>query len=88
MFEVRLSRRAERNLEALSAEDQERVLAAVEELAQDPLSASQVTSLSRPRERLYRKRIGPLRVVFTVDLSAEVIDIVALGRRGSVYRGL
>ncbi len=88
MFEVRFSRRAERNLEALDAEDQERILAAIEDLARDPLAASQVTTIFHPRERLYRKRVGALRIVFSVDLAARVVFIVALGHRGSVYRGL
>ncbi len=88
MFEVRFSRRAERNLGALSSEDRERIRAAIEELSRDPLTATHVTTLFHPRERLYRKRVGPLRIVFSMDLDSEVVFIVALGRRGGVYRGL
>jgi len=88
MFSVRFSRRAERNLDRLRAEDQARILAAVEELARDPFAASHVTTLFHPRERLFRKRVGPLRIVFSVDIENEVVFIVALGRRTDVYRNL
>ena len=86
MFSVRFSRQAERNLDRLGTEDRRRILATVEELAQDPFSASQVTTLFHPRERLFRKRVGPLRIVFSVDMEYEIIFIVALGRRADVYR--
>ncbi len=88
MFEVRFSRRAERNLDALSAEDRQRILEAIEELSRDPLTARHVTTIFHPQERLYRKRVGPLRIVFSVAFDSEVVFIVALGRRGGVYRGL
>jgi len=88
MFEVRFSRRAERNLDDLSAEDRQRVIEAIEELSRDGLAARHVTTLFYPQERLYRKRVGPLRIVFSMDFDSEVVSIVALGRRGSVYRAL
>ncbi len=88
MFGVRLSRQADRNLEALSDEDRQRILTAIDELSQDPFAARHVTTIFHPRERLYRKRVGPLRIVFSVDIESEVVFIVALGRRGSAYRGL
>lgn len=88
MFSVRLSRRAESKLDRLGSEDRKRILAAVEELARDPFAASHVTTLFHPRERLFRKRVGPLRIVFSVDVEHEVVLVVALGRRADVYRNL
>lgn len=86
MFSVRFSRQAERNLDRLGSEDRKRVLAAVEELAEDPFTASNVTTLLHPKERLFRKRVGPLRIVFSVDVENDIVFIVALGRRSDVYR--
>ena len=86
MFSVQFTRQAEHNLDRLGSEDRKRILAAVEELAQDPFSAPQVTTLFHPRERLFRKRVGSLRIVFSVDMDNEIIFIVALGRRADVYR--
>ena len=88
MFNVRFSRRAESKLDLLSSEDRKRVLAAAEELSIDPFTASHVTTLFHPRERLFRKRVGPLRIVFSVDVENEVVFIVALGRRADVYRNI
>ncbi|MFQ5799158.1 MAG: type II toxin-antitoxin system RelE/ParE family toxin [Bacteroidota bacterium] len=83
-----MSRRAESKLDRLGSEDRKRILAAVEELARDPFAASHVTTLFHPRERLFRKRVGPLRIVFSVDVEHEVVLVVALGRRADVYRNL
>ncbi|MBN1345940.1 MAG: type II toxin-antitoxin system RelE/ParE family toxin [Phycisphaerae bacterium] len=36
----------------------------------------------------YRLRVGSYRILYTVDDSGQVVEIIAVGHRRDVYRGL
>ena len=84
-YTVRIKRSAEKEMDQLPARTFERVSQAILKLERVP----------RPRgsQKLrgvqdYRLRVGQYRVLYTIDDRARVIEIVAVGHRREVYRGL
>ncbi len=84
IYEVQISRTAERQLARLERTTQQRVAAAMQALAQDP----------RPRgcrklqgyEDVYRIRVGRYRLLYSVSDNTVVVVILKVGHRRSVYR--
>lgn len=83
MVQVRLTRRAERDLKRLSQELQDRVKAAIRVLAEEPLRGEQLLGKFRG---LRRYRVGEFRIVYALDKQAKAIEIITLGHRREVYR--
>jgi len=83
-FEIKWKPSAIRELRKLSKEVIARIVAAVEELAQDPHPAG-ARKLSGSRHT-YRIREGSYRVVYDVDATTVVITIVRVAHRREAYR--
>ncbi|MGH8303537.1 MAG: type II toxin-antitoxin system RelE family toxin [Steroidobacteraceae bacterium] len=79
---VEFERRAERDLERLDRQVKERVLGAIDRLAQDPLSADLRKLTGRPELRL---RVGDWRVILELDIAARTIVIERILPRGRAY---
>ncbi len=84
-YTLYIKRSAERELDVLPKTIFDRVVKAILALQGSP----------RPRNAkklrgsdAFRIRIGDYRVLYTVDDDARRIDIVAVGHRRSVYRGI
>ncbi len=83
-YEIEITRTAEKQLKKLPREDQERVVAAVLRLADEP----------RPRgsrklagyDDIFRIRVGTYRVLYSVSSGRLVIIILKIGHRRDVYR--
>jgi mRNA interferase RelE/StbE len=86
IYEVRLSRIAERYLRRLSRPDQSRIIRRLEQIASDPSGPA-----SRPLTNAagFRSaRVGDWRIVLRIDDEARVIEVADIGPRGQVYRRL
>lgn len=82
-YEVRLLRRAERQLDALPPRLRARVARRLQDLQQSarPPGAAKLSG-----QNGYRLRIGDYRVLYEVNDELEVVTIVAVGHRREVYR--
>lgn len=84
IYEIEISRTAERQLRRLDRAAQERVTAAMRALARDP----------RPRgsrklqgyDDVFRVRVGQYRVLYSISGSTLIIVILKVGHRRDVYR--
>jgi mRNA interferase RelE/StbE len=85
-FDVRLSRSADRYLERLPRDVQRRVVARLDQVAEDPFGPH-TKPLAGPGARR-TARVGALRIVFTVDRDLRGVDVSDIGPRGQIYRGL
>ncbi len=83
-FEIRISRMAERQLGKLPAEGRDRVVRAVRALADDPVprGSRRLTGY----DDVFRVRIGPYRVLYSVAASNLTILVLKIGHRRDVYR--
>jgi len=85
-YEIRLKRAARRQLDVLSERDYQKVAGVISDLAQNPRPPN-VKKLSD--SGLWRVRIGWFRVVYAIDDTARLINIVRVARRREdTYRRL
>ena len=84
---VELSAAAEKDLKRLPRDRQARIERAIDEMEQNPL-AGEVKALQGPEWKgRYRKRVGPYRIVFTVNHKSQAVAISAiLIRSEKTYR--
>lgn len=64
-----------------------RVATKLDEIARDPFSLAFSKPL-REAGGLRSARVGSLRIVFEVDRAVRVVDVVDIGPRGDIYRGI
>ena len=85
-YSVRLrSRRVQRELDAVSRNDIQRILAAIRALANAPRPARSVRLVGN----IYRIRVGRYRVIYQVDDGLRTVNIGGVRRRSEVtYRGI
>jgi mRNA interferase RelE/StbE len=81
--EIRLSRRAERDLDRLDRATQKRILRRLEQLAGNPSDIHLSAPLTNAGD-LRKSRVGGWRIIFRVV--DEVIFVVMIERRDQVYQ--
>jgi mRNA interferase RelE/StbE len=85
-FTVRVAGPAARYLSRLSEPAHGRVLARLDQIAEDPYGRHTKPLQGAGGRR--GARVGGLRIVFTVDRDQRVVDVVEIGPRGEIYRRL
>lgn len=83
-YNIRVSRRAKRELEKLQRRDQQRINAAITLLADDPRPPKCIALGGE--QSVYRIRVGDFRIVYEVFDDVLVILVITLGHRRDVYR--
>ena len=86
MFEIELSRQAEKFYQWADTQTVRRLNACFEKLAQNPYTSSRIKKLRGEFQGSYRYRIGKLRVIYSVDVNKNVIYIEVMDSRKQVYR--
>lgn len=83
-FRIHVSGMAERQLKKLPAEARDRVVRAVRALADDPVprGSRRLTGY----DDVFRVRIGPYRVLYSVAASTLTILVLKIGHRRDIYR--
>lgn len=80
MFQIIYSNKAKKFLEKQNRSTQLRILSAIAKLPQD----GDIKKLQG--QNGYRLRIGNFRVLF--DINGVIIDIIDIGNRGQIYKGV
>ena len=83
-YSVVVARRAIRSIARLPRQDQRRVQAAIDLLADEPRPPGCVALAGE--ESVYRVRIGNYRILYEVIDARLVIQVVRVGHRRDVYR--
>ena len=83
-YTVELSNRAKRDLAALTADIQTRIVTALRKLAENP-RPSGIEKL-KGEENAYRLRVGDYRVLYEVHDKRLLVLVVKIGHRREVYR--
>jgi mRNA interferase RelE/StbE len=86
MYEVRVTRRAARDLEGLQGEIARRLQEALQALKQWPNHGRDVKRLTGEWAGQYRLRVGPYRAIFDVYEQQKKILVTRVGTRQRVYR--
>ena len=83
MLKILLSKRAEKELNTLPANQTKRLLIALDELAQLGIKSSNLKKLQTPFPG-YRKRVGDFRILFEVN--EDIAVIYRISKRSEAYR--
>ena len=84
-YTVRVKRSAEKEIDRLPARAFERVAQAILSLERDPRPPG-AKKLRGVQD--YRLRVGQYRILYTIDDREQVVEIIAVGHRRDVYRGI
>lgn len=84
MFEVRLSRRAQRYYERTSSDTARRLDWALSSLEVNPFGSGDIRPL-QGMPHTYRLRVGALRIIYEVDRQSRVVNVLAILPRGDAY---
>jgi mRNA interferase RelE/StbE len=85
-YEVVLHRAAVAEIRALPQQVKKRVRAAIESLADTPVSPQAVRL--RGRANAYRVRVGDYRLLYEVHATEVVVYVIGVAHRKDVYRHL
>ena len=80
---IRIRRSAARELERVPRRDRERLVAAIDALAEHPFSGN---ALKGGLRGLRRVRVGDYRVVYEVQEDALIVLVVRVAHRRDAYR--
>ncbi|MER3434716.1 MAG: type II toxin-antitoxin system RelE/ParE family toxin [Leptolyngbya sp. ERB_1_1] len=94
-MELVLSKASLKFLEKLSSKETEKLqeklsllLQALEIEGIIPFSELDINSLKGDWKGFYRMRVGKIRVVFTLDLEADELQVYDIDYRGNIYKSL
>ena len=84
-YEIRLSHRAERDLDRLDKPSQKRMLRRLEQIAENPYDPRCPAPLSGAGA-LRKSRVGDWRTIYTVKDEEKIVFAAMAERRGQVYK--
>lgn len=84
-YQLRITRRANKELRDLPTEIQQRTRHAISDLARDPRPYGHKKLRGRTD---YAIRVGRYRVIYDVDDDARAVTILRVGHRRDVYQNL
>ena len=84
-YAVRIKRSAEREMDRLPRSALTRIQKSILALERNPrpVGVQKLQGISQ-----YRIRVGDFRVLYTIDDRSLIVEVVAVGHRRDVYRGL
>ena len=82
-YTVSILRRAQKELDDLPVQEAERVISAIDALAEDP----RPPGCAKLKGRVgWRIRVGDYRVIYNIEDAALTVAVINVGHRRNVYR--
>lgn len=85
VYQLSFSDRALKSLKRIPKSDNERIIDALEELAKDPDSKTNVKRLNNHPDAVFRLRVGNYRVLYDKYDTVRIIAIIDVGHRKDIY---
>lgn len=82
MYKLHISPKAEKGLKRLKIDHQKAVLEALREILDDPFVGKPLT---RELTGRFSLRVGVYRIIYSVDKTDEIVNIITAGHRSVVY---
>lgn len=86
VWEIDLTRPAERVYDKASSDVRQRLDDCFETLEQNPLYDNNIKALTGKLKGLYRYRVGDWRVIYRLKRDLRVVEIIAILPRGDAYK--
>jgi len=80
MYQIIIKKKAKKFIDSLPMNERQRVVAAIEQLPN-----GEDIKRMKGHKNLLRLRVGPYRIIYTVDNGELVIYIIDAGNRGQIY---
>ena len=80
MYQIIIKKKAKKFIDGLPANERRRVVAAIEQLP----DGEDIKRL-KGHDDLFRLRVGPYRVIYTVNNGQLVVCVIDAGNRGQIY---
>jgi len=80
MYKIVIKKKAKKFIGSLPMNERQRVVAAIEQLP----NGEDIKQM-KGHKNLLRLRVGPYRIIYTVDNGELVIYIIDVGNRGQIY---
>lgn len=84
-YQLSFSDKAFKSLKRIPKSDNQRIITALEELARDPESKTNVKRLNNHSEAIYRLRVGNYRVLYDKHDAVRIIAVIDVGHRKDIY---
>ncbi len=88
MTDVRLSKQAQKILNALQRQNRQRIINTLKELQETPFPAHTDIKKIRGIVDTYRIRIGSYRVIYYIDWEENAIYVMKIDKRSRAYRSV
>jgi mRNA interferase RelE/StbE len=86
VYEILISREAEKYYKRQDKNTKQRINKSVEVLRREPLSGAHIKRLHGELEGKYRYALGGLRIIYEVDTKNKTVLIKTIRGRGDVYK--
>ncbi|MGM0653062.1 MAG: type II toxin-antitoxin system RelE family toxin [Bacillota bacterium] len=87
MFEIKLTSSAARYYKKVDSRTKKSLNICFENLKVNPESHSNIKKLHGELKGLHRYRLGKIRIVYRIEKNDNVVVILAIAPRGSIYKG-
>lgn len=85
-YKIYFSKDARKEIKKLDKSVAQRIIIAVELLAEDPYQHPQVKKMRGLHDNVYRLRVGKFRVIYEIMNNQLMIFVVRIGPRGDIYK--
>ena len=83
MYELRIYKKAEREIKKISRLHQKALIEALTEIKEDPLVGKPLTKELTGR---FSYKVGPFRIIYKVSKKDKIIQVMTAGHRSAVYK--
>lgn len=84
-WEIVLTRPAEKVYDKVSGDMRHRIDSCFEDLEKNPWHSKNVRAMTGELKGLYRYRIGDWRIIYRISKEKQIVEIIAVLRRGDAY---
>jgi mRNA interferase RelE/StbE len=84
MFHIEYSKRAIKFLKKSNRDLVKRIFLKIEELKSNPITHDS-KFIEGYKEKLYRVRVGPYRILYEVDYNNNLVGIIKIDKRSKAY---
>ena len=84
-YQLSFSDKALKSLKRIPKSDNQRIIVALEELAKDPDSKTNVKRLNNHPDAIFRLRVGNYRVLYDKNDTVRIIAVIDVGHREDIY---
>lgn len=83
MYEIRIYKKAEKEIKKISKRHQQAIIQALFEIREDPLSGKPLT---RELTGRFSYKVGPFRIIYMINRKDKIIHVLTAGHRSVVYK--